>query len=423
MAVASMKPCIVHEPSKNALPFSPFGSLRNPPSSSPWRRTRPYPQPALLRRLVANNSPLASNGVPSLKASNGKALWRYETLGSHTRREIKCKALESEGQSKSSTYQFWDILTEQLSASATFAFLPLQLPQIILNYRNIVAGNATALAAVPWTGLLTGLLGNLSLLSYFAGKKERGATVVQAVGVISTFIVLVQLAIAGSMPAPVFTATAVAVVVGFVVNFLNYNGLLSASIYRVWQEIISIGGVSVLPQVMWTTFEPFVPPSILPGTIFLVLATIMVILGRMEKLPKQMSQFMGGVAAWSATLLFMWGPVAQMWTNFINPANIRGLSVLTILLAMAGNSLLLPRALFTRDLMWFTGSSWGALMQGWAILLSMYINKCVTAPVFLGITCGLTVWLGNMFIMDSKAYSLASPFSPLSELVIGNKSL
>lgn len=422
MAMATMKPCIVHEPSKNAPPFSPFGSLRHPPSSSPWRRTRPSPRPALLRRLVPNNSPLASNGLPCFKASSGKALWRYETLGSHARREIKCKALESEGQSKSSTYQFWDSLTEQLSASATFAFLPLQLPQIILNYRNIVAGNATALAAVPWTGLLTGLLGNLSLLSYFAGKKERGATVVQAVGVISTFIVLVQLAIAGSMPAPVFTATAVAVVVGFVVNFLNYNGLLSASIYRVWQEIISIGGVSVLPQVMWTTFEPFVPPSILPGTIFLVLATIMVILGRMEKLPKQMSQFMGGVAAWSATLLFMWGPVAQMWTNFINPANIRGLSVLTILLAMAGNSLLLPRALFTRDLMWFTGSSWGALMQGWGILLSMYINKCVTGPVFLGITCGLTVWLGNMFIMDSKAYSLASPFSPLAELVIGNKS-
>ncbi|KAI5081716.1 hypothetical protein GOP47_0001459 [Adiantum capillus-veneris] len=263
------------------------------------------------------------------------------------------------------------------------------------------------------------VVGNLSLLSYFAEKKEKGATIVQAVGVLSTFIVLVQLAIAGTMPAPVFTATAVAVVIGFVVNILNYNGLLSSGIYRAWKELITIGGVSVLPQVMWTTFEPYVPPSVLPGTIFLALSTLMVILGRLEKLPKQASNFMGGVAAWSATLLFMWGPVAQMWTNFINPANIRGLSVYTILLAMAGNSLLLPRALFTRDLMWFTGSSWGALMQGWGILLSMYINKCVAGSVFAGISCGLALWLGNMVVMDSKANSLSSPLSPLGELLYG----
>lgn len=336
---------------------------------------------------------------------------------------MKCKALDKEADSRSETYPLWDSLTEQLSASATFAFLPLQLPQIILNYKNLTAGNTAALSAIPWTGLLTGLLGNLSLLSYFAGKKERGATIVQAVGVLSTFVVLVQLAIAGAMPAPVFTATAVAVVVGLILNFLNYHGLLSTGVWRTWQEIITVGGVSVLPQVMWTTFEPYVPSSILPGTIFLVLATAAVVLGRLEKLPKQMSKFMGGVAAWSATLLFMWSPVAQMWTNLINPANIRGLSVLTILLAMAGNSLLLPRALFTRDLMWFTGSSWGALMQGWAILLSMYLNKCVTGIMFAGISCALMLWLGNMCIMDSKAYSLSSPLAPLGELWTGNESL
>ncbi|KAI5081031.1 hypothetical protein GOP47_0004214 [Adiantum capillus-veneris] len=372
---------------------------------------------AASRRLPSDNALiLFKRRIPSLGASGIQPLPKEKGRGC---REVKCQALEFEKEEKSSTYKFWDGVTEQLSGSATFAFLPLQLPQIILNYRNLSAGNAAALAAVPWTGLLTGLLGNLSLLSYFAEKKEKGATIVQAVGVLSTFIVLVQLAIAGTMPAPVFTATAVAVVIGFVVNILNYNGLLSSGIYRAWKELITIGGVSVLPQVMWTTFEPYVPPSVLPGTIFLALSTLMVILGRLEKLPKQASNFMGGVAAWSATLLFMWGPVAQMWTNFINPANIRGLSVYTILLAMAGNSLLLPRALFTRDLMWFTGSSWGALMQGWGILLSMYINKCVAGSVFAGISCGLALWLGNMVVMDSKANSLSSPLSPLGELLYG----
>lgn len=46
------------------------------------------------------------------------------------------------------------------------------------------------------------------------------------------------------------------------------------------------------------------------------------------------------------------GCLGMQWTNYLNPANIKGLSVFTVLLAMIGNSLLLPRALFTRDLMW-----------------------------------------------------------------------
>ena len=45
--------------------------------------------------------------------------------------------------------------------------------------------------------------------------------------------------------------------------------------------------------------------------------------------------------------------VGGQWSNYLNPANIKGLSVFTVLLAMAGNGLLLPRALFTRDLMWY----------------------------------------------------------------------
>ncbi|KAH7415143.1 hypothetical protein KP509_14G029800 [Ceratopteris richardii] len=331
-------------------------------------------------------------------------------------RQVRCQALECH-EKKNSTYEFWDSVTDQLSGSATFAFLPLQIPQIVLNYRNLSVGNAAALAAVPWTGLLTGLLGNLSLLSYFAEKKERGAAVVQAVGVLSTYIVLVQLAFAGTMPMPIFTATAVAVVIGFLVNILNFYDLISKDIYRGWKDIITVGGVSVLSQVMWTTFEPFLPSSILPGIILLALSTAAVILERLGKLPRQISEIMGGVAAWSATLLFMWGPVAQMWTNYINPSNIKGLSVYTILLAMVGNGLLLPRALFTRDLMWFTGSSWGALMQGWGILMSMYTHKCIAGSIFIGTTVSLLLWFGNMLIMDSKANSLDSVFSPLWELL------
>lgn len=99
----------------------------------------------------------------------------------------------------------------------------------------------------------------------------------------------------------------------------------------------------------------------------------LVVLARMGKLSEKVLLYMGGVSAWTATLLFMWGPIAQMWTNYVKPANIKGLSSQTVLLAMIGNGLLLPRALFIRDFMWFTGSSWGCSLAGEGILISMYM--------------------------------------------------
>jgi hypothetical protein len=39
--------------------------------------------------------------------------------------------------------------------------------------------------------MLTGLLGNLSPLSYFTNKREMEAVIVQTLGVISTYVVLV----------------------------------------------------------------------------------------------------------------------------------------------------------------------------------------------------------------------------------------
>jgi sensor histidine kinase YesM len=39
-------------------------------------------------------------------------------------------------------------------------------------------------------GYSTGLLGNTLLFSYFAAKKETGATIVQGVGMLSTYVLL-----------------------------------------------------------------------------------------------------------------------------------------------------------------------------------------------------------------------------------------
>lgn len=321
---------------------------------------------------------------------------------------------------KSPSYTQWDALTSTIAASSNLPFLLLQLPQIMLNAQNLLAGNRAALFAVGWLGQLTGLLGNLSLLSYFAKRKETGAVVVQTLGVISIYCVVFQLAMAGAIPSIPFISVSVAVGLGLVLNFLNYYNLLNASIWRLWEDCITIGGLSVLPQVMWSTFVPYLPQSILPGVLSFAMALTTIILARSGKLSEKAVKFVGSTSGWTATLLFMWMPIAQMWTNYLNPNNIQGLSVDSLLLAMIGNGLLIPRALFTRDIMWFTGSSWAALLYGWGNILSVYIFGGISKTYFLTVTSALILWLGTIFWRDAKAYGLNSPFSSLAQLIPGS---
>lgn len=321
---------------------------------------------------------------------------------------------------KNPSYTQWDALTSTIAASSNIPFLLLQLPQIMLNAQNLLAGNKTALFALGWLGQLTGLLGNLSLLSYFVKKRESGTIVVQTVGVISIYCVLFQLAMAGAMPSTLFIATSVAVGLGLILNFLNYCNLLNASIWRLWEDCITIGGLSVLPQVMWSTFVPYLPQSILPGILSFALSLTTIILARSGKLSEKAVKLVGSTSGWTATLLFMWMPIAQMWTNYLNPNNIRGLSVDSLLLAMIGNGLLIPRALFTRDIMWFTGSSWAALLYGWGNILNIYIFGGIGKTYFLAVTSALILWLGTIFWRDAKAYGLNSPFSSLKQLMPGS---
>lgn len=104
---------------------------------------------------------------------------------------------------------------------------------------------------VSMQGMLTGLLGNLSLLSYFAKKRETEVVVVQTLGVVSIYVVIVQLAMAKAMPLPQFTVTSVVVASGLIINFMNYFNLLNPSVWRLWEDFITIGGLSALPQVTY----------------------------------------------------------------------------------------------------------------------------------------------------------------------------
>jgi hypothetical protein len=85
--------------------------------------------------------------------------------------------------------------------------------------------------------MLTGLLRNLLLLSYF--MKETGAVIVHILGVISTYVVIMQLAM----------ATSVIMVIGLLLNFLNYFGWIPGTLWLLWEGFIIVGGLVVLPQV------------------------------------------------------------------------------------------------------------------------------------------------------------------------------
>ncbi|KAL2329286.1 hypothetical protein Fmac_022713 [Flemingia macrophylla] len=336
------------------------------------------------------------------------------------------RALHSDAPNKGSvnvrqtpSYQQWDSLTANFSAAANIPFLLLQMPQIILNTRNLLAANKLALSAVPWLGMLTSLLGNLSLLSYFAKKREKEAMLVQTLGVVSTYVVLVQLTLAETMPLPYFLATSIVVVSGLVLNFLNYFGLLNAGIFGFWEDFITIGGLSVLPQIMWSTFVPYIPNSILPGATAFVIAVLAVTMARTGKLSENGVKFVGGISGWTATLLFMWMPVSQMWTNYLNPENMKGLSAFTMLLAMLGNGLMLPRALLIRDLMWFTGSAWATFFYGYGNIACLYFLNIISKEFFLAATVGLISWIGVAFWKDSVVHGHSSPLASIRDLVFG----
>ncbi|TXG48782.1 hypothetical protein EZV62_024657 [Acer yangbiense] len=302
-------------------------------------------------RFLYPNCPYASQSLSfenkPIKNLNNVLFVSHYTLASLHRRLTPVPALDSDASHplhqgsadfrSSKSFEQWNSLTAKFSGASSIPFTLLQLPQIILNAQNLLAGNKTALLAVPWLGMFTGLLGNLSLLSYFAKKKEKEATVVQTLGVVSIY------------------------------------------------------------AVMWSTFVPYIPNSILPGTIACVVGVAAVVMARIGRLPEKGVKFVGAISGWTATLLFMWMPVSQMWTNFLNPDNIKGLSAVSMLLAMIGNGLMIPRALFIRDFMWFTGSTWAALFYGYGNIVCLYLFKVISREFFLASTAGLFLWIGPLF--------------------------
>lgn len=299
----------------------------------------------------------------------------------------------------------WDRWTQNLTDFAAVPFLALQAPQIWANISNLVAGHPEALVNLPWIGYSTGILGNMLLLGWFASQKEKSAARVQAIGVVTSAVVVGQIFLAGHMPLAAFAAVMPAIVAGLLINYAKIKDKAPAKLWSVWSKGSSLLGLVILPQVLWTTFAPAAYASFLPAVLSAAAGIGLSYLDSTGRLPGALKSVWGNLGAWTATLLFMYGPIAQLMANVSNPAGMAGIAIGTLFLAMAGNLLMLPRAMHTRNAIWFTGSAWGVVMGGWAVLLTMFLAGFAAPWLFWAATIAVPAWLGSAYLLSRLSRS------------------
>jgi len=351
----------------------------------------------------------------------------------------------------------WDKVTMSLASCATVPFLFLTMPQIVKNTSLIAAGRPDALAAVSWQGQVAGLLGNMLLLSYFADKGELSASFVQIVGTCATGALLTQMCLAGHIPVAPFAFAAGVVAAGLILSGFRMLGRVgpvdrdgvpcvgnvqcavsfdeddrgrkgpgatihgwflrvSNGLWDFYTHATGIVGLAALPQIGLMSLLPqslAAQCGVYPGCAGAALGTLLIILNYRGKLPPAVASAWGALSGWTATLLFMSMPVAQLASNFANPQTLEGLSVLSALLAMTGNALMVPRALFTRDVIWLTGSTWGCTLMGWGVMLSLFLGhradgaRYIGPGAFTALTAAFFAYLVGVWLVDGVS-ALAS---------------
>jgi hypothetical protein len=254
-------------------------------------------------------------------------------------------------------------------------------------------------------GYLSGLLGNMLMLTHFAGRGERSAVNVQLVGIVNNMLVLGLVAAARFMPLAAFVATCALVATAVVMCTGRIAGRFGSglplpvspdgglSAWSSWQLAIGVAGLALIPQV---AANMLMHGQLGAGPIATGLA-----LGaawaaaqmRNEDTRRQLAGVAEQLPGWAATLLFALSPLPQLVRNFTEPGSLEGLSLGTMLLALAGNALMLPRSLFTRDRVWIVGASWGCT-AGWGQLLSMHVGGYLEAAPFALLTVALLAFVG-----------------------------
>ena len=309
--------------------------------------------------------------------------------------------------------QRWEIWTRSLVSSSILAFLPLQLPQILRNAAMIASNDPLQIAqlqVIPLLGYTSGMLANLLLMSYLADRQELWGTIVQSLGVITSGIVVTQLFSVGLVDPRLFGILALGVSVGFLFNFgrLWLPRITPSSpeltpelgqtrfdrYWSWWQNGLNILGLTLFPLILTVQLHDSLIPQLpleigmgsasllfgLSSTTLLGSANVLGSANWMEltnnnplllsfhSLIQLFRRHWSTLSGWTANLLFMFGPTAQLINNIAHPESIAALSLSTQFLSVLGNLLILARSgtlwIQGHDRVWAVGGVWEVILRG-----------------------------------------------------------
>jgi glycosidase/lipid-A-disaccharide synthase-like uncharacterized protein len=328
---------------------------------------------------------------------------------------------QAASESKSSWWKAdWGVWVERLVYFAIVPFLFLQLPQIMSNFSNLSA-DPEKISILPWIGYSTGIIANLTLLTYFTSIKKKAVALVQAVGVITSAVVLGQIFAAGYMPFAAMAVMPAIVVAGLTINLLKWMGklpekFLGLEMWKTWNDATVLLGLFALPLGVAVTFNLMGAYSwaVLGVSAALALGGVrLMLLDRQGKLPSALHAVWQTLGAWLATALFVFMPLPQIVNNVSNPENIAGIAVGTLILSVAGNILETTGAVYHKNRIWFTGSFWAIAVGGGAVLLSMYVFGALSPVIFWGfmsivpLSLLLSLWLTSRHHGESMLSALS----------------
>jgi len=291
----------------------------------------------------------------------------------------------------------FDRLTNLAVNLATFAYLPLQVPQI---WKNHLAKTDAELEGLAWQGFTTGALGNLLLCTYFTGKAEWAAVRVQAIGCITNYIVIVQIYWAGFCPAPAFFAVSGVIGLGLVMPLLKVVRVLPDSAFAVWQKATTVIGMGSLFSLVGSTIVPK-NDYVLGGS---ALAGVLLAGGLLLARTPCITRLLATLGGWLATLLFMFMPVPQILNNFLDAELAKSFALGNAILATIGNGLCVSRALFIKDAIWFTGAIWGTVVAGFVMCLSVSVAGQLEWSVLIAYSAALLLYLALVATLNGLAH-------------------
>ncbi|MGV2827186.1 hypothetical protein [Myxosarcina sp. GI1(2024)] len=350
----------------------------------------------------------------------------------------------------------WNRWNQLLVSLSILVFLPLQFPQVLRNHELIVSGDPEAIAAltvIPAMGYASGMLGNLLLMNFLAERLEFWGTAVQAVGMITSGIVLIQLFSAGLVPVFFFIPFVAILIVGSVFNysnfFLNKQPLWSEHIWLIGRLCMRIMGIALLPAFAVLQLHDALFPKLpqWPGGIGIALLASFLVLTFIRQQAETFPEFFAeknswrrqvlnssewldawlrrgwqGLAGWTANLLFMFGPLAQLINSIIHPDSLSALSLTTQFLCVGGNLLMLSRSgtllVQGKDRIWCFSSLWDIAMRMGVFFCVMYYHLLAPVTFF---TCLALVFgcLGFIYLMAKRECQEASISKTFEFLLFG----